>query len=622
MYIEYVRNQVEAGRMDGRLCPKANLNGPRSRYSAFSRFKMILSLLPRLAKVYKDHEKKKSVYEGLRRQSGFFVPKFKPTWLVRVSDMQVVRGASVDGHYWALSYSWNQSGKLVHQGGEEYERIDQGQHQITEYRRIPGNTTETSWGPSTRVMTDTDFDPETASTKFVTFEGLVQQICKDFGIKYIWYDQMCINQDDQEEKLREIKQMHLVYKNARCTVVLVPELQCTLENGIINNNACIEEIPNSEWCRRMWTLQEAYVSEHILFLGRNVHIWADIDHIWETALVYGYPPLRSRKYSNERKWMACTVLWYARSRTSRKAHDRIFALANIFPALMDGVTFGYDQPLPNLMFQFYHDLARKDISILLFGAPIHPNLKDELLAIRQKEASFLPSWTGANGAHITEFMLGDEPVIVTADYTISGNCMRITSTFATARLEAVSEVKMPDDFRNPEKYDTRWDCLEPVHDSNFVECYETRDEYQYRFSDDGLPLNGLWMGYTYTLYKDIAYLTFVTTTSKPHPSYNKVTLPFGLKVTHIFPLITEEESKTATNTLSRPTYCGGFLSLTEECSECIILFEPCFREYYLYFIYPVIKKEKDCYKSIGVCIFHKHLILASMVQPKQTFDIK
>ncbi|KAI9245231.1 hypothetical protein BDA99DRAFT_528307 [Phascolomyces articulosus] len=59
--------------------------------------------------------------------------------------------------------------------------------------------------------------------KYVKFEGIIQQICQQFNIKYIWCDQLCINQNNKEEKLREIRNMHHIYENAYCTVALVPE---------------------------------------------------------------------------------------------------------------------------------------------------------------------------------------------------------------------------------------------------------------------------------------------------------------------------------------------------------------------------------------------------------------
>ncbi|KAI9274712.1 hypothetical protein BDA99DRAFT_498325, partial [Phascolomyces articulosus] len=63
----------------------------------------------------------------------------------------------------------------------------------------------------------------TKTIKYVKFEGIIQQICQQFNIKYIWYDQLCINQNNKEEKQHEIRNMHQIYENAYCTVALVPD---------------------------------------------------------------------------------------------------------------------------------------------------------------------------------------------------------------------------------------------------------------------------------------------------------------------------------------------------------------------------------------------------------------
>ncbi|KAI9271628.1 heterokaryon incompatibility protein-domain-containing protein [Phascolomyces articulosus] len=124
-------------------------------------------------------------------------PDFMPTKLVRISDMKVVDGSQANESYCALSYSWNQSGDMVlDETTGKYKRIDKGKHRI--------------------FRSDDHYE-------YVKFEGLIQQICQQFNIKYIWYDQLCINQDNKEEKHHEIRNMHHIYENAYCTVALVPD---------------------------------------------------------------------------------------------------------------------------------------------------------------------------------------------------------------------------------------------------------------------------------------------------------------------------------------------------------------------------------------------------------------
>ncbi|KAI9278780.1 hypothetical protein BDA99DRAFT_567435 [Phascolomyces articulosus] len=92
-------------------------------------------------------------------------PDFMPTKLVCISDMAVVDGSQVNEGYCALSYSWNQSGSFFYNPFRRKYII-----------RPDGNC------------------------EYVKFEGIIQQICQQFNIKYIWYDQLCINQDNTEEK--------------------------------------------------------------------------------------------------------------------------------------------------------------------------------------------------------------------------------------------------------------------------------------------------------------------------------------------------------------------------------------------------------------------------------------
>ncbi|KAI9272745.1 hypothetical protein BDA99DRAFT_533583 [Phascolomyces articulosus] len=166
-------------------------------------------------------------------------PDFMPAKLVRISDMKVVSGSQVNEGYCALSYSWNQSGDILYDEiAGKYKRIDKGKHRI--FR--------------------SDYHYE-----YVKFEGIIQQICQQFNIKYIWYDQLCINQDNKKEKQREIRKMHRLYENAYCTVALVPDFsrERTLHTS------------EQQYIKRLWTLEEAIMSKKLLYVGRNRYEYGD-----------------------------------------------------------------------------------------------------------------------------------------------------------------------------------------------------------------------------------------------------------------------------------------------------------------------------------------------------------
>ncbi|KAI8141626.1 hypothetical protein BJV82DRAFT_580278 [Fennellomyces sp. T-0311] len=48
----------------------------------------------------------------------------------------VAPGSTINDYYWALSYSWNQSGEIIGKDGEEAKRIDRGKYML-----LSANTT-------------------------------------------------------------------------------------------------------------------------------------------------------------------------------------------------------------------------------------------------------------------------------------------------------------------------------------------------------------------------------------------------------------------------------------------------------------------------------------------------
>ncbi|KAG2214929.1 hypothetical protein INT45_010573 [Circinella minor] len=337
--------------------------------------------------------------------------------------MKVVEGSKVQEGYCALSYSWDQSGEIIKsEANEKSYRIDQGKHEIV----YPAKTVRKKPRGRKRIR---------RKVKFVKFEELIQEICKDFNIKYIWYDQMCINQNDEKAKYSEISQMHQIYSNTYCTIALVPEMTAVsyklypgfkLSSGYINLYYAFQK---AQWMKRMWTLEEAILSSKVVFIGKNIHCW------YHQISGYDFPIF----------YKDCTdvpcVLHFAHARTSTKEHDHIFALANMFPEIMKEITVNYDQDIQELMVQFYGLLAKQDLSILCFGKHdrykimcktsisygIEDNSTSETDYFFPLQGFNLPSWTGVYGKHYragyytTSFK----------NYTVNGRVLRITCAAIT-----------------------------------------------------------------------------------------------------------------------------------------------------------------------------------------------
>ncbi|KAI9488942.1 heterokaryon incompatibility protein-domain-containing protein [Zychaea mexicana] len=343
---------------------------------------------------------------------------FRPTWLVRTSDMQRVPGTDAVDGYCTLSYSWNYSGDLVQGEDGEYECVDNGHHQLI-YKPSEGASF---------------FEHE---IQHVKFEQLVQQLCKDFEINYIWYDKMCIDQNDKVAKHSEIERMHQIYRSGKFAVAMIPEMsvpegvkEVSWTSGILNlrhvindekfkeRNTienCLHAICDSQWYKRMWTLEEAIMSRQIVFVGRNAHLWLS------TRIFFGGMALSAHMGTIEDLFelflteppTANMVLRHAHTRNTAKEHDRAYALANIFADLIE-VEVNYDLPILHVLSCFYSNLLEKDLSILCFGKP-RSDYNNTICDYYD-----LPSWTGISGIHIRNkaYTLVENPSdIVTVDRT-------------------------------------------------------------------------------------------------------------------------------------------------------------------------------------------------------------
>ncbi|RSL70857.1 hypothetical protein CEP53_001736 [Fusarium sp. AF-6] len=118
------------------------------------------------------------------------------------------------------------------------------------------------------------------------------EISERLGIRYFWVDRWCVNQDEEEDKAREIPRMQDYYSGASGCVVLagpaVEPFKCVpRHDGMIlsafqevnlNSDALISLI-NSKWASRIWTLQEALLSRQIVYAIKDQLI--DGDYISE-----------------------------------------------------------------------------------------------------------------------------------------------------------------------------------------------------------------------------------------------------------------------------------------------------------------------------------------------------
>ncbi|KAI9276674.1 hypothetical protein BDA99DRAFT_531775 [Phascolomyces articulosus] len=175
-------------------------------------------------------------------------------------------------------------------------------------------------------------------SKYVKFEGIIQQTYQQFNIKYIWFVQTYINQDNKEEKKTRIRNIHHIYGNVH---------YAGKHRG------------DKEYFKCIWTLEEAIKSNWVLFVGRDIRRYGeDISGQYPTTLLSQLIKLLPQLDMNE-------ILYHA--------------LIRLFPEFIDYVDIDYEQPIENLGIRFY-------------------GIRQYEPAIQKY--TFFPSWIGVNGEHI------------------------------------------------------------------------------------------------------------------------------------------------------------------------------------------------------------------------------
>ncbi|KAI9278419.1 heterokaryon incompatibility protein-domain-containing protein [Phascolomyces articulosus] len=321
--------------------------------------------------------------------------KFRPTWLVKVSEWKKVPGKGVKEGYCTISYCWEQSGDIVkkNDGSGEYDCIDN-----------KGNLIITQDYPST----NNEFHED--EMRLGTYAEFLKQLCEDFKIEYLWYDKICINQLEPKAKIKEIKEMHNIYSNACYTVAFVPEVHVVdpqdfeIEHPQHGTNArarAIEAILESKWWKRSWTLEEIMVSRRMLIVGINTNFWQTSLYSCDVPTGVNNLSTSLLDFANQGNGRGTVnqALQEAHFRTSTKHHDIILSLANVFPGMFEHINTSYKAPVQTLFNDFYRHIATVDHSILCFGSSLFPSGRPRQVTENMMRDFNLPSWSGARGKH-------------------------------------------------------------------------------------------------------------------------------------------------------------------------------------------------------------------------------
>lgn len=123
-------------------------------------------------------------------------------------------------------------------------------------------------------------------TQYSSIKDIVEDmrhIIEATQIDSLWIDRVCIDQEDAQDKAREIPRMDEYYSGANLVVALVPEVR--VHDGIISLPRKVvmkesgrdmidlyDDLNSSKWMHRVWTFQEAALARRLLLVTETATI--------------------------------------------------------------------------------------------------------------------------------------------------------------------------------------------------------------------------------------------------------------------------------------------------------------------------------------------------------------
>lgn len=132
------------------------------------------------------------------------------------------------------------------------------------------------------------------------------EVVLQLDFRYLWIDRYCIDQEDEEEKHCQIRQMDLIYANAQLTIVAaagkdpnhgLPGVKGTLRKSqpriTIGDRIMYSTLPHAQsalsksmWASRGWTYQEGLLSKRrLIFTDEQVYFECNGMHCAESLIL-------------------------------------------------------------------------------------------------------------------------------------------------------------------------------------------------------------------------------------------------------------------------------------------------------------------------------------------------
>ena len=267
------------------------------------------------------------------------------------------------------------------------------------------------WGDLADTICITVNDLEVLVT--VNLHAALRQL-RAVGVKFVWVDALCINQQDREERSIQIRRMSVIYKKAKQVTVWLGDEQDIEEDDIISLSVegartahhavsvsarrAIMQLLSRPYWTRVWIIQElAAASSIIILCGRHMIPWdifpkdsppksvAVANEISNDMLETGFRKLREfRTDKLARKPISLLdALYRSQSTLSTDPKDKLYALLGL---VFDGDSF---IPEPN------YNLSTEEIYTDFSLALIENGLPLDFIYLRTSNRGVydsLPSW--------------------------------------------------------------------------------------------------------------------------------------------------------------------------------------------------------------------------------------
>ena len=177
-------------------------------------------------------------------------------------------------------------------------------------------------------------------------------VTRRIGLLYLWVDRYCIDQDNDKEKARLIRNMDQIYQNAHVTIIAsvgtgpehgLPGVNNThrspIEHIVLGRYTLVsplitrEEILSSKWNQRAWVFQETLLSHRrLIFTSTEVCFQCQEMTCFESiASLHPLPPSYS-PLGNNVQGIYTSIKDFFKRRLSYDS-DRLFAMQGIMTAL-------------------------------------------------------------------------------------------------------------------------------------------------------------------------------------------------------------------------------------------------------------------------------------------------